>query len=160
MTTFKKAHGIKVVGQVYGNWTETTSQSVVAGILPSLGKVDAVAGEGGEMYGAYEAFKAAGRPTPLLIMGNRGDAMDLWYSLYKNDHKYNTLSESSSPTVGDAAFWLALNKLDGQKVPKSVTMPTVDVTLHDMLTKDHNLPANYVVGTYYSNKWVEANLLK
>ncbi|GMA61106.1 substrate-binding domain-containing protein [Alicyclobacillus fastidiosus] len=46
MDVFKKYSGIRIVGQVYSNWTETTAQSAVASLLPSLPKVDAVATEG------------------------------------------------------------------------------------------------------------------
>ena len=157
MDVFKKYPGIKVVGQVYGNWTETTSQSQVAQLLPSLPKVDAVLGEGGEAYGAEKAFQAAGRPTPILIGGNRGYFVHWWYQENKKNG-YQTVSESSAPSVGAAAFWMALNELQGKKVPKSVTMPTVVVTSKD-LPKLQSMKDTDVVSPTYTNSWVQQNLL-
>ncbi|HEX5497858.1 MAG TPA: substrate-binding domain-containing protein, partial [Thermomicrobiales bacterium] len=75
---FKKYPGIKIVGSVHGNWTQTIAQKEVAGILPTLPQVDAIVTQGGDGWGAYQAFKAAGRKTPLIIMGNRQDELALW----------------------------------------------------------------------------------
>ena len=55
---------IKIVGTVYGNWTQTVAQKEVAGILPSLPPIQGVATQGGDGWGAYQAFHAVGRPTP------------------------------------------------------------------------------------------------
>jgi len=68
----------KVVGSVHGDWTQTVAQKAVAGVLPSLPDVAAVVTQGGDGYGAAQAFKAAGRPTPLIIMGNRQDELAWW----------------------------------------------------------------------------------
>ena len=63
----------KIVGSVHGDWAQEVAQKAVSGILPSLPEVKAVVTQGGDGYGAAQAFKAAGRPTPLIIMGNRQD---------------------------------------------------------------------------------------
>ena len=60
----------KIVGSVNGNWAEDVAQKEVAGVLPSLPEVKAIVDQGGDGYGAAQAFKDAGRPTPLIIMGN------------------------------------------------------------------------------------------
>ena len=72
----------KAVGEVYGQWTATVAQKEVAGVLPSLPKVDAVLTQGGDGYGAAQAFKAAGRDIPIIIMGNREDELSLWKQLH------------------------------------------------------------------------------
>ncbi|XBS69195.1 substrate-binding domain-containing protein [Acerihabitans sp. KWT182] len=46
-SVFSKYPGLKIVGMVNGNWTESVAQKEVAGILPALGKVDAVLAQGG-----------------------------------------------------------------------------------------------------------------
>lgn len=157
MSVFKKNPGIKVLGSVWGQWTETTSQSSIAQLLPSLPKVDAILGEGGEIYGAEKAIQAAGRPTPILIGGNRGYFINWWYNENKKNG-YQTISESSAPSVGAAAFWLALDKLQDKNVPKSVTMPTVTVTTAE-LAKYHGMNNNNVVSPTYTQSWVSTNLL-
>ena len=77
----KKYPGMKLVGSVHGNWTQTIAQREVAGVLPSLPPIQAVVTQGGDGWGAYQAFKAAGRPTPLIIMGHRQDELALWRDL-------------------------------------------------------------------------------
>ncbi len=59
----------KIVGSVHGDWSQEVAQKAVAGILPSLPEIAAVVTQGGDGYGAAEAFKAAGRPIPTIIMG-------------------------------------------------------------------------------------------
>src|SRR5262245_36112408 len=68
----------KIVGSVHGDWDQAKAQAAVAGILPSLPDITAVVTQGGDGYGAAQAFKAAGRPTPLIIMGNREDELKWW----------------------------------------------------------------------------------
>ncbi|MFL5336428.1 MAG: substrate-binding domain-containing protein, partial [Geminicoccaceae bacterium] len=68
----------KIVGSVHGDWDQAKAQAAVAGILPSLPEIKAVVTQGGDGYGAAQAFKAAGRPTPLIIMGNRQDELAWW----------------------------------------------------------------------------------
>ncbi len=63
------------MGTVYGKWDEATAQKAVAGILPSLPKIDAVVDQGGDGYGAIMAFKDAGRPIPMVMTGNRYDEL-------------------------------------------------------------------------------------
>ncbi len=60
----KAYQNIKVVGTVYGEWTESVAQQQIASILPGLKKVDGVLGQGGDEYGALEAFQAAGQENP------------------------------------------------------------------------------------------------
>ena len=56
----------KVVGSVHGDWDQAKAQAAVAGILPSLpDDIVAVVTQGGDGYGAAQAFAAAGRKMPL-----------------------------------------------------------------------------------------------
>ncbi|HEY9346886.1 MAG TPA: substrate-binding domain-containing protein, partial [Inquilinus sp.] len=60
-----KAHsGFSIAGSVHGDWTQTVAQREVAGILPTLPQIDAVVTQGGDGYGAAQAFQAAGRKVP------------------------------------------------------------------------------------------------
>src|ERR1035437_5143314 len=95
--------GLKIVGSVYGNWTETVAETAVAGILPSLPKVNAVVDEGGEGVGAVSAFQAQHIKVPLVIMGNRGDELRAWKALVAANPSYNDISISSVPGMWRSA---------------------------------------------------------
>ena len=112
----------EIVGSVHGDWAQDVAQKAVAGILPSLPEVDAVVTQGGDGYGAAQAFKAAGRPTPLIIMGNRHDELT-WWKEQKDANGYETMSVSIAPGVSTLAFWVAQMILDGDDVPKDLTVP-------------------------------------
>jgi len=112
----------EIVGSVHGNWAQDVAQKAVAGILPSLPEVDAVVTQGGDGYGAAQAFKAAGRPTPLIIMGNRHDELT-WWKEQKDANGYETMSVSIAPGVSTLAFWVAQQILDGKEVPKDLVVP-------------------------------------
>ena len=112
----------KIVGSVHGDWAQEVAQKAVAGILPSLPEVKAVVTQGGDGYGAAQAFAAAGRPTPTIIMGNRQDELQ-WWKEQKDKNGYETMSVSIAPGVSTLAFWVAQQILDGKDVPKDLTVP-------------------------------------
>ncbi len=113
----------KVVGSVHGDWAQDVAQKAVAGILPSLPEdVVAVVTQGGDGYGAAQAFTAAGRPLPLIIMGNRQDELAYWKE-QKDATGYETMSQSIAPGVSTLAFWVAQQILDGKEVPKDLNVP-------------------------------------
>jgi ribose transport system substrate-binding protein len=112
----------KVVSEVQGDWTQTVAQKSVAGVLPSLPEVVGVVTQGGDGFGAAEAFKAAGRKTPTIILGNREDELR-WWKEQKDANGYETMSVSIAPGVSTLAFWVAQQILDGQQVPKDLVVP-------------------------------------
>ena len=112
----------KIVGSVHGDWAQEVAQKAVAGILPSLPEIKAVVTQGGDGYGAAQAFAAAGRPTPIIIMGNRQDELQ-WWKEQKDKNGYETMSVSIAPGVSTLAFWVAQQILDGKEVPKDLTVP-------------------------------------
>jgi ribose transport system substrate-binding protein len=112
----------KIVGSVHGDWAQDVAQKAVAGVLPSLPEVAAVVTQGGDGYGAAQAFAAAGRPTPLIIMGNRHDELT-WWKEQKDANGYETMSVSIAPGVSTLAFWVAQQILDGREVPKDLVVP-------------------------------------
>jgi ribose transport system substrate-binding protein len=113
----------KVVGSVHGDWDQAKAQAAVSGVLPSLPDgIVAVVTQGGDGYGAAQAFKAAGRDMPLIIMGNRQDELQ-WWKEQKDASGYETMSVSIAPGVSTLAFWVAQQILDGQDVPKDMIVP-------------------------------------
>ena len=60
-----KAHPeFKIVASVTGDWDQTTAQKAVATVLPSLPPIVGIVDQGGDGYGAAQAFAAAGKPLP------------------------------------------------------------------------------------------------
>ena len=133
----------KIVGSVHGDWAQDVAQKAVAGVLPSLpADVVAVVTQGGDGYGAAQAFKAAGRATPLIIMGNRQDEL-AWWKEQKDASGYETMSVSIAPGVSTLAFWVAQQILDGKEVPKDLTVPFLRI---DQDTLETNLEATEAGG--------------
>ena len=139
----------KIVGSVHGNWAQDVSQKAVAGILPSLPEVAAVVTQGGDGYGAAQAFKAAGRPTPLIIMGNRHDELT-WWKEQKDANGYETMSVSIAPGVSTLAFWVAQQILDGKDVPKDLVVPFLRIDQDNLETNLANTEKGGVANVEYS----------
>ncbi|OSP54578.1 ABC transporter substrate-binding protein [Pseudoruegeria sp. SK021] len=116
-----------IKGSVHGNWAQDVSQKAVAGILPSLPEIKGVVTQGGDGYGAAQAFKAAGRDMPIIVMGNRQDEL-AWWKEQKDATDYQTMSVSIAPGVSTLAFWVAQQVLDGKDVPKDLTVPFLTIT--------------------------------
>lgn len=132
----------EVAGSVHGDWAQDVSQKAVAGILPSLPEIAAVVTQGGDGYGAAQAFAAAGRPTPLIIMGNRQDEL-LWWKEQKDANGYETMSVSIAPGVSTLAFWVAQQILDGKDVSKDLVVPFLRI---DQDNLEENLAKTEVGG--------------
>lgn len=112
----------KIAGSVHGDWAQDVAQRAVAGILPSLPEIAAVVTQGGDGYGAAQAFDAAKRPMPTIVMGNREDELQ-WWKKQKDANGYETMSVSIAPGVSTLAFWVAQQILDGKDVKKDLVVP-------------------------------------
>jgi ribose transport system substrate-binding protein len=123
----KKHSQFKIAGSVNGDWAQDVSQRAVAGLLPSLPEITAVVTQGGDGYGAAQAFAAANRPTPTIVMGNREDELQ-WWKQQKDANGYETMSVSIAPGVSTLAFWVAQQILDGKDVKKDLTVPFLSIS--------------------------------
>ena len=114
----------EIVGSVTGNWAQDVAQQAVSGILPSLpDDIVGVVTQGGDGYGAAMAFEEAGRPRPIIIMGNRQDEL-AWWKEQKDLDGYETMSVSIAPGTSTAAFWVAQQLLAGaQDIPHDLIVP-------------------------------------
>ncbi len=139
----------EIVGSVHGDWAQDVSQKAVAGILPSLPEIIGVVTQGGDGYGAAQAFKAAGRPTPLIVLGNRQDEMQWWADQHA-ENGYETLSLSIAPGVSTLAFWVAQQVLAGEEVPKDLTVPFLKVTQDTLQETLANTPEGSVANVTYA----------
>ena len=139
----------KIIGSVHGNWAQDVTQKAVAGILPSLAEVKGVVTQGGDGYGAAQAFKAAGRQTPLIIMGNRHDELT-WWKEQKDANGYETMSVSIAPGVSTLAFWVAQMILDGQTIPHDLTVPFLQIDQDNLEDNLKNTEKGGVANVEYS----------
>ncbi len=142
----------KIVGSVEGDWSGPVAQAAVAGILPSMpDDIVGVVDQGGDGAGAAAAFAAAGRPMPIIIMGNRQDEL-AWWKEQKDANGYETWSASIAPGVSTLAFWVAQQVLAGKTVPHDLVVPALEVT-QDQL--DAILPT-IEVGSLLSHEYTQA----
>ena len=140
----------EIVGSVHGNWAQDVSQKAVAGILPSLpDDIVGVVTQGGDGYGAAQAFKAANRDMPVIVMGNRHDELT-WWKEQKDANGYETMSVSIAPGVSTLAFWVAQQILDGADVPKDLTVPFLRIDQDNLEENLENTEAGGVANVEYS----------
>ncbi len=140
----------KIVSSVTGDWDQTTAQKAVATVLPSLPEITAVVDQGGDGYGAAQAFAAAGKPRPTIIMGNRQDELQ-WWKEQKAKDGYKTWSASIAPGVSTMAFWVAQQVLDGHKdIPHDLLVPYLAFTQSDFEAALPNIATGGVASKEYS----------
>jgi len=149
---------IKVVGTVYGEWTESVAQQQVTSILPGLKQVDGVLGQGGDEYGALQAFQAAGRKVPVIIGGNRGNFLT-WWSQEKAKSGYKSFSWAANPWSAGSSLYVAVDLLKGVKVPKTMVMPALSIT-QDMVDNFANLRPDEVAAKEYDHDWIVSTYYK
>jgi ribose transport system substrate-binding protein len=148
-----KHANLKIVGEVNGSWDQTTAQKAVATVLPSLPPIVGVVDQGGDAYGAAQAFKAAGRPRPLIMLGNRQDELVWWNDQIKAGG-YDSWSGSEAPGMVTFAFWVAQQILDGKKVPKEVPMGILTIEQNELDNYLKTTPVGGVANAEYSQEEV------
>ncbi|MGV8989674.1 MAG: ABC transporter substrate-binding protein [Cypionkella sp.] len=140
----------KIVNSVTGDWDQTTAQKAVATVLPSLPDIVGVVDQGGDGYGAAQAFAAAGKPRPTIIMGNRQDELQ-WWKEQKAKDGYETWSASIAPGVSSLAFWVAQQVLDGRTdIPHDLLVPYLAFTQDDFETELPNIAEGSVASHEYT----------
>jgi ribose transport system substrate-binding protein len=148
---------VKVVSEIYTDWTGSKAQSELASVLPTLGEVDGVVTQGGDSYAAVQAFQSAKKTLPVIGGDNRGYFLKWWAnSAPKN---YNTISISSNPWDGASAVYVAADILEGKDVPKEMTHPYGVVTKDDV-KKYANVADQVIACPTFDRNWVRENLYK
>lgn len=114
LAAFGKCPGIKVIGTVEGQWSDTVAKSAVLQFLAThaADKIDAVMGAGGESVGIIQAFQQSGRS--LVPMGDANPDEGGLVALKKylpNDYAAGT--DPPNPTI-TATLQVALRVLKGQ----------------------------------------------
>jgi len=156
--TLKKYPGFNVVATINGEASTTTTQNAMANVLPSLPKVDGVLIQGGgDAFGVVQAFLAAGREVPIVI-GDGSSEFVQWWIAEKKNRDYETFSINSAPSIGGAAFWVAVNLLDGVKVPEKMKMALTIIT-NDDVENYADLKPGSIAAPVYSNEFVQQNVI-
>jgi ribose transport system substrate-binding protein len=111
----KACPGVKVVGTIYGKWTNATAKSEVVKWLaanPNV-KVDAVIQHGIMMAGVIQAFQQAGRVVPPISGGGcQGGELSWWL---KNKATYRSVATCFNGfQTAWSEFRLLLRILDGR----------------------------------------------
>lgn len=150
---FSGVPNANMVASVHGKWTQNIAQKEVAGILASLPRIDVVVTQGGDGYGAYKAFEAAGRPIPMIIFGNRKSGLEVWQKLIKQKEDYETTSISSTPGMASVAFWVAQQILAGRDVPKKIWTPILHIQKDHLKDWIAATPDGGVATPVYSQEW-------
>jgi ribose transport system substrate-binding protein len=154
----------KIVASVEGDWDQTTAQKAVTTVIPSLPDIVGIVDQGGDGYGAAQAFAAAGKPRPTIIMGNRQDELQ-WWKEQKDKDGYTTWSASIAPGVSSLAFWVAQQILDGRKdIPHDLLVPYLAFTQDDFEAVLPTIEKGGVASTEYTlddaKKAIDANMKK
>lgn len=152
MDYFNKYSEMIIVGEVYGEWTESVAQKQITSILPGIKVVDGILGQGGDAYGALQAFKAAGRNYPIVIGGNRGNFLK-WWSDEKAKNGYETFSWAANPWSAASGLYVAIDILNGVSVPKVMIMPALNIT-QNMVDDFATLKPNEVAAKEYDHDWI------
>ncbi|QMV13961.1 ABC transporter substrate-binding protein [Vibrio spartinae] len=142
---------LKIVHTVYGQWTNSVAKKEVALALPTLPEIDAVVDQGGDGYGAAMAFKEAGRPLPIIVMGNRQNELAFWKQ-ERDKHGYETFSISASPSISQVGFWVAQQILAGKDVPKVVHVPLVMIHSDELDAWLEKMPVGGAANPPYSQQ--------
>lgn len=157
MEVLKRYPDVKVLATVFGEASDTVAQKAVANVLPSLPEVPAVMNQGGDGFGTAQAFADAGRPTPVIIGGNRAEFIH-WWIQQKKANGYETISLGSTPGIGAAALWTAVNILQGNDVPKKMSLNCFLVT-QDTVEQFADMKPGTVISPVFTNDYVKENII-
>lgn len=157
-TVLSKYPGLKTVATVYGQATTSIAAAKLSAVLPSLGKVDAIVGEGGgDSYGAVQAIQSAHLSFPIITGDGDAEFIHWWIGQSKKTG-YQTYSVNSQPGCGSAAFWVTLEVLNGKTVPQHLSLPLLEIRQSN-LPQFGSLAPNSIASQNYTKAWVDANLL-
>lgn len=155
LEAFKKYPELKLVQEVIGEASATKTQEELIKVLPSLPNIDAVITHcGGDAIGAVRAFEQSDRKMPIIIGDNTAEFIHWWLK----KENYETLSQGSTPGCGGAAFWVALDLLNGYDVPEAMMLGIPHIK-SDNLNEYKDMPAGTFVSPNFTNAYVVKNII-
>jgi len=130
LKALKKYPDIKIVRTLVGQASNSVTQQVVSNALASLPKIDGVI-TGGSSLGAVQAFQSEGKPIPVVAFDNSGEALRFWQK--RAAKGYEAVSVRTEPGQAAAAFWLALDLLNGEQHENmTYTFPNIVINQDDL----------------------------
>lgn len=151
----KQYPDLKVVQEIYGEADPTKTQEELTKVMASLPDVDAVTTVGaGDAIGVVKAFEQTDRDLPIIIGDNSAEFINWWLS----QDGYDTLGEGITPAVGGAAFWTALDVLNGYDVPTDMYVTFPQVTTEN-LSDYSDMEAGTFVTPDFTNEYVLENII-
>jgi ribose transport system substrate-binding protein len=131
LKALKAYPGIKIVRTLLGEASNPVTEQVMSSALPSLPPIQGVI-TGGSSLGAVQAFQNAHKPIPITAFDTSGAALRLWQTLHKQTG-YKAVAAQTEPGQSAAAFWMALDLLQGKKLPNMIyTFPNIVITQKDL----------------------------
>ena len=140
---------LNVIATVQGEADGTVAQEEFIKLIPSLDTVDMIFNQGGDTFGIIQAYEQAEKPVPLMAGDNSAEFIKWWL----DQPEYDTLSMRAAPACGSAAFWTALNLLNGTDIERKVMLPLSLIT-HDMAGQFADMEAGTIAGADWTNEQV------
>lgn len=142
----------KPIASVLARQGEGETQKAVSNILTDLPSIDAALVSGDYGYEVAQAFLAAKRPLPIIVMSGNQNELQLWQEQHKLNG-YETISISAPPAIVDAAFWLAQHILDGKSADKKrLFIPYLKITSDELDNVLKTIPKGGVASGSFSHK--------
>ena len=147
LNALKDYPDVKVVSEIYTDWTGSKAQSELNSVLPTLDKVDGLVTQGGDAYAAVQAFISAGyTELPVIAGDNRGSFLKWWMN--EAPEGYETISGACNPWDGAIAMYIAVDILNGEKVENNMNCPFGYVEV-DKLSEYSDIAEDDVAATTY-----------
>lgn len=158
LQALKQFPKIKVVSTVIGQASDPVTEQAILGVLPSLPPVQGVI-TGGSSFGAVQAFQKAHRALPVVAFDNSGEALQFWQTQHAKTG-YNAVSLRTEPGQAAAAFWEAMDILQGMKVPKMLVFPNLVVTPGNLSQWAKVVPVGRVAAYLWTHAQVRAEIAR
>jgi ribose transport system substrate-binding protein len=156
MDTFAKYPGIKVVWSGYGEWDEAKAQSVMATVIASQPRIDAVFTEDAMALGVLRAFVNANRRVGLMTGEAQKGFLQEWKKQRDSGNPMKVFVQVNPPDISRTATGIAVRLAQGRKmkplpentyyfpITKTVTAETLDAAIDSMKDK----PDSYFLGQW------------
>ncbi len=124
LKALEKYPDVKIVSEIYTDWTASKAQTELNSVLPTLADVKGLVTQGGDAYAAVQAFLSAGyseADLPVIAGDNRGSFLNWWAE--EAPEGYKTLSAASNPWIGAMSLYVAVDICNGDTVANDMSVP-------------------------------------